>query len=229
MEKHEIHLTDIYRILFGDATAVFLPEVVLRTLFIYLALLLTVRLMGKRMTGQLTISEMAVMLTLGAIVSPAMQTPSTGLLLGLMILVCTLSIQRGFNYLEFVNPRFEAFTHGRMAPLVMDGVLDLGELKRARLSRQQLFAVLRNEGIYQLGKVDRVYLEAYGLFSIYVSKETRAGLSMLPPADEKLRPAEDENKGLQACSRCGNVVSGASAPERCRNCNADSWIPATLN
>ncbi len=80
MEKREIKLDDTGRILFGEAPAEFLLEVLIRTLIIYVALLVTVRLMGKRMVGQLTISEMSVMLTLGAIVSPGMQAPATRLL-----------------------------------------------------------------------------------------------------------------------------------------------------
>src|SRR6476659_4263861 len=73
MEKDEIHFGDIKRWLFGDAPPEFMIEVFIRTILIYLFLLLIVRLMGKRMSGQITLTEMAVMITLGAIVSPAIQ------------------------------------------------------------------------------------------------------------------------------------------------------------
>ena len=80
MKKEEIHRGDWHRILIGTAPTEFLLEVLIRTIIIYLFLLVTLRLMGKRMGGQLTISELAVMLTLGAIVSVAMQIPEKGLL-----------------------------------------------------------------------------------------------------------------------------------------------------
>lgn len=101
MRKQDIAAGDFYRILFGETPEIFLLEVLLRTLFMYVALLVVVRLMGKRMGGQLTISELAVMVTLGAIVSPGMQMPQTGLLLCLVILLCALIFQRGTNWLEF--------------------------------------------------------------------------------------------------------------------------------
>ena len=99
MKKEDIEPWDWPRILFGQAPPEFLLEVFMRTALIYIALLIIVRLMGKRMGGQLTISEMAVMVTLGAIVSPAMQIPQLGILLGIMILVCALIFQRSLNYL----------------------------------------------------------------------------------------------------------------------------------
>ena len=64
VEKQDLRLGDIQRILFGEAPPQFLLEVLIRTVIIFLALLVFLRLIGKRMGGVLTISELAVMLTL---------------------------------------------------------------------------------------------------------------------------------------------------------------------
>ena len=74
MEKYQIRIDDINRILFGNAPEVFILETIIRTVIIYTALLVTLRLMGKRMAGQLSIAEMAVMLALGSIASSAIPT-----------------------------------------------------------------------------------------------------------------------------------------------------------
>lgn len=58
-------MADLKRILFGVAPPEFMLEVFIHTLIIYIALLFIVRALGKRMSGQLTIMEMAVMLTIG--------------------------------------------------------------------------------------------------------------------------------------------------------------------
>jgi uncharacterized membrane protein YcaP (DUF421 family) len=55
-------------------------EVVLRTLIIYLALLLTMGLLGKRMNAQLNVAELSLMIMLGGVGSVAMQLPDRGLL-----------------------------------------------------------------------------------------------------------------------------------------------------
>jgi len=85
MRKEEINWDDWLRILIGTAPAEFLLEVLISTIIIYLFVLLTLRLMGKRMGGQLTISELVVMLRLGAIVSVPMQIPDKGLLQGIIV------------------------------------------------------------------------------------------------------------------------------------------------
>lgn len=75
MKKEEIYLEDIKRILYGLAPPEFMLEVFIRTIIIYIALLFIVRWLGKRMSGQLTIMEMAIMLVIGAVVSVPMQVP----------------------------------------------------------------------------------------------------------------------------------------------------------
>src|SRR5687768_10612354 len=112
MKKEDIQPWDWQRILFGEAPPEFLVEVFVRTFIIYIALLIIVRLMGKRMGGQLTVSELAVMVTLGAIVSPAMQIPQLGVLMGILILICALIFQRGLNLTETKSPAFEKISQG---------------------------------------------------------------------------------------------------------------------
>ena len=51
MNKEEIKLSDWQRILIGDAPVEFLLEVFIRTALIYLALLIIMRFLGKRMNG----------------------------------------------------------------------------------------------------------------------------------------------------------------------------------
>src|SRR5947209_8437399 len=104
MKKEEIHLYDIKRILLRQAPAAFLLETLLRTLIVYIGLLFIIRLLGKRMAGQLTITEMAVILTLGAIVSPPMQMPDHGIVMGLFILAGIALLQRGLTYVNFKLP-----------------------------------------------------------------------------------------------------------------------------
>src|SRR4051812_35148141 len=107
MKKEEIKFGDWQRILFGEAPPVFLLEVLLRTLLIFVALLVITRLLGKRMSGQLTVTEMAVMLMLGAIVGAGVQMPDRGLLSAFLVLVLALVFQRGVTWLDGKSPKVE--------------------------------------------------------------------------------------------------------------------------
>jgi len=67
MKKEDIHIWDWKRILIGSAPWEFLIETFFRTLVIYIFLLQAMRLMGKRMRGQLSILELCIIVMLGAI------------------------------------------------------------------------------------------------------------------------------------------------------------------
>ena len=152
MKPQLIHFGDWKRILLGNVPPEFLLEVVFRSILILLAFLFVARLLGKRMNGQLTITELSVMLTLGAIILPIMQLPDRGILQGLVILVCALSFQRGLTWLDFKSKRVEQITQGKESILIVDGVLQLDALAATRLSKQQIYAVLRGEKIIISGK-----------------------------------------------------------------------------
>jgi uncharacterized membrane protein YcaP (DUF421 family) len=230
MKKEDIHLWDVQRIIIGEAPTEFMAEVFIRTFVIYMLLLITVRFMGKRMSGQLTIAEIAVMLTLGAIVSPAMQSPGVGLLQGAFLLFLAYSFQRGLNFLEFKNKTLERFNHGQASMVVKDGIMLLNEMENSKLSRQQLFGVLRSEGIYNLGDVERVYLEAFGMFSIYKSKKPKAGLDLFPPDDEGIRTYSDDDLNQQlVCSSCGHVDQLSFKDKLCPVCNSNTWLNAKIS
>jgi uncharacterized membrane protein YcaP (DUF421 family) len=228
MKKEEIHIDDIQRILFGQAPPIFLLEVFVRTLLIFVFLLFIVRWLGKRMSGQLTIMEMAVMLTLGGIVSVGMQVPDRGILLSMLVLLVTLTFHRGLGKLGFKSARVENLTQGKMSLLVKDGIIQVKEMAICRISHQQLFAQLRGNNIYQLGKIKRVYLEACGVFSIFEIAEPKPGLPVLPSDDQKMFDVQSP-VGLVACTYCGMVTSKQQKGTlNCDNCGGDEWTDAVL-
>lgn len=220
-------LTDWRRILVGEAPVEFLLEVFLRTIIIYLILLIILRFMGKRMTGQLSISEMAVMITLGAIIAPTMQIPDRGILMGIIILLTALSFYKGINLWGFYNSKVETIVQGEESVLIADGVVQVEAMERARVSRQQLYSALRNENIYNLGEIERAYLEACGLISVYRFDEPRPGLPIFPSPDKDI---QEENKPsdivIFICENCGQNAEEQVEGRECSNCHEHKWIKA---
>jgi len=227
MKKEEIQIWDWQRILLGNAPWEFMLEIALRTIIIYLALVIIMRLLGKRMNAQLTITELAVMIMLGGIVSVPMQIPERGLVHGIIVLICVLFLQRGINWLAFKYRKAELITQGDLQVLVTDGVLDRNEMAKASLSREQLFANLRAGNIQHLGQVKRVYLEADGEFSIYKQPEPKPGLSVLPEKDSELHRAEPRAEDVCACLQCGQVEPKGKAQNTvCPHCGCGDWTYA---
>ncbi|MBO2011296.1 DUF421 domain-containing protein [Hymenobacter negativus] len=226
MKKEEIHFGDWHRLFIGNNPGEFLLEVAIRTIVIYLFLLLLMRFMGKRMNAQLNVVELSVMIMLGGIVSVAMQLPDRGLLHSIMTLGCMLVLYRGINWLAFKNQTVERLVQGDLEQVVADGELDLKAMANARLSREQLFAQLRKAKIQHLGQVKRVYMEANGEFSIYQQQPPKPGLSVLPDKDTALHFAEPADMQQQACERCGHTEPTGQHPGNCSRCDSGTWTKA---
>jgi uncharacterized membrane protein YcaP (DUF421 family) len=135
MKKEGIQLWDIKRILFGQAPPEFLLEVFIRTLIVYLSAMVIMRWLGKRMNGQLTITEFAIMITMGAIISVPMQLPDHGLAQGIVVLLCTILFLQGVNWWSIKKKKFERLTQGDLCILVKDGVLQMEQLENTRISK----------------------------------------------------------------------------------------------
>jgi uncharacterized membrane protein YcaP (DUF421 family) len=224
MKKEEILLGDWQRILLGNAPLEFMLEVLIRTLIIYFILLIAIRLLGKRMSSNITIFEMAVMLMLGAVVSVPMQTPERGLIQGVIVLACVVALYKGFSLLTYKSRKAELFTQGDVSLLVKNGIIDVQELRRAAVSHEQLFAKIRSMEIRQLGQVKRVYLEACGIMSIYENPEPKPGLNILPSSDETLNKTIVKDPQYLACKNCGNVQETKhSSAKACNNCAVHDW------
>jgi len=227
MKKEEIFLWDWKRILLGNTPFEFMLEVAIRTLLIYLVLVIIMRLLGKRMNAQLTITELAVMIMLGGIVSVPMQIPERGLVPGILVLVCVLLMHRGINWLAFKYRKAELITQGDLQVLLADGVLDRKEMAKSSLSREQVFANLRAQNVRHLGQVKRLYLEADGNFSIYRQNKPQPGLSILPDKDKDLHCATQKAENVQACRQCGQVESKSKTNNAvCPRCGCGDWTYA---
>lgn len=134
----------LQRLLMGDAPWWFLAETIVRTLAIYIVLFTVMRLMGKRMAAQLSISELAVMITLGVAIGVPLQIPAQGLLPAGVLLISALTFQRGVSYWAYRRRQIEVMTQGDVTTLLEDGRLLLDNLRKASLTPGRVFSELRS-------------------------------------------------------------------------------------
>lgn len=230
MDKDEIMLSDWKRILFGNVNIDFMLEVFARTLVMYLLLLIVIRFLGKRMSGQISVTELSVMLLLGAVVSAPMQMPDRGLLQGFWLLIIILFLQRTLVWYGARNVKAEKLTQGEATMLVKDGIIEVQAMLDTRISRPELFKELRSKNIYQLGKVKRVYIEASGSMSIYEMDQEKPGLSVLPAADKSIQQLHKiAPDNLKACCCCGFTQTVTDVEKTtCNICQSIDWGNAVL-
>jgi len=229
MKKEDIVFSDWGRWLFGEAPPSFVGETALRAFVIFTVMVVIMRLMGRRMKGQMSVTELAVVLTLGAVIAGPMQIPTAGLLPSVVVLVALLIMHRFTNWLAYKSRPMELVQQGDAAVLLRDGCLDLPSMQRQGLSQEQLFGQLRNQSIAQLGELRRVYFEANGRLSLYKLPEPQPGLSVLPREDAPPAAISGPAQNKQVCATCGYVPMPTDhAGQQCLRCHDQNWVPASL-
>lgn len=221
-------IIDYPRLLMGDTPWSFLLEVAIRMTVLYLVLLTGLRLMGKRMAGQLSRTEQAALVSLAAAVGLPILSPDRGLVAPLLIAAILVLMQRLVVHWAARHPGVEHTLQANVITLVADGVLKLDAMEHAVLSHERLYAQLRGESLEHLGQVRRLYMEANGTFSLVeVEENPPPGLSLVPGWDEEFRKLQPAASGRFACCNCGWVAEAPQAPATaCPKCGANKYEPA---
>lgn len=223
MKSEDIKLDDLWRILIGEVPGSFFIEVIIRTAFIYFLLMVGMRLLGKRMAGQLNKIEMISLTTLAAAVGVPLQAPDRGLLPALIITIIVVLGGRLISVLAFRSASFERLSQDTLTVLVKDSVLQLEQMRRVKITRDRLFAFLRSNDVLHLGSVKRVYLEAGGFFTLVEDKDSRPGLIILPQWDAEFINSL-QHKEVMVCATCG--CSKRADSDVCESCSDHHWVAA---
>jgi uncharacterized membrane protein YcaP (DUF421 family) len=202
MPPADIHLTDWHRIFFGIVPAVYFIELLIRALFFYFVIMVCMRLMGKRMSAQLSRNEMMSMVALAAATGIPLTAPDKGIIPGLISCMVIVFGEWIISFLTSRYKRIETLTEGHLSALICDGVIQPAALKETGLSTNRLLSQLRSYGLKHLGSVKRLYFEENGSFTLVKDPIRKTGLSILPPEDIAFRNMQHDDAEL-LCSSCG--------------------------
>lgn len=139
--------------------------VVLRTAIIYTVLIVAMRLMGKRQIGELDVSDLVTTLLISEIASLPITEPELPLSHAIIPLILLLSFEVLISFLISRFPRLKFLT-ARPSTLIRDGKISRSAMRNARISFDELFCELRNQGVYDIDEVEYAILEQNGRISV---------------------------------------------------------------
>jgi uncharacterized membrane protein YcaP (DUF421 family) len=141
-----------------------LIEKVLRPVIVYLALVLLLRIFGKRELAQLNPFDLVVLLSLSNTVQNAIIGDDNSISGGMIGAFTLLAVNWFVVRLLFRSPKLTRAIEGRPVVLIKDGHVDLKALKREALTREELIEVIHRQGFEHLHDVHRCELEPNGSF-----------------------------------------------------------------
>lgn len=139
----------------------------LRTIILYLVLIAGMRLLGKRQIGQLEPSEFVLAMLIADLASIPMQDNGIPLLSGLVPIATVLSLELTLSGLTMASVKFRRLLCGKPVILVENGRIIQENLRRVRITLDELTAKLRLKDVLDLTTVQYAILETDGSLSVF--------------------------------------------------------------
>ena len=141
-------------------------ELAARSVVIYLALLIGLRLFGKREVGQFTLFDLVMVLLVANAVQPAMTGPDSSLTGGLIIIAVLLALNWTLGYLRLRSPILRHALESHPTVIAQDGHWLPAALEREGVETEEAEASLREHGIESVADAKLVILEVDGSISV---------------------------------------------------------------
>lgn len=155
----------------------------IRTVVLYLVLIFSVRLMGKRQIGQMEAPEFVVAMLAADLAAVPMQDTSIPLMSGIVPLLTVLGLELVFSFLILKSVLFRKFLCGKPVILIDNGAVLQENLRRTRVSMDELVSHLRQKDILDLNTVQYAILETDGNLSVFPYPEQQPVVA----ADAKIK------------------------------------------
>lgn len=176
-----------------------LAEKILRPMLVYVALIIMVRIVGKRELAQLNPFDLIVILSLSNTVQNAMIGPDNSLVGGIIGAASLLAI----NYLvarwKWSSRKIEALTEGTPAVLIENGKINESALRNELITKHDLDIIAHQNGLDDAAEIDKLVLDPNGTLLVDGKdevKEARFRRETLKKLDQLSRQIERLNLAL---------------------------------
>lgn len=141
-------------------------EIVARGTVVYLALAVMLRLVPKRHIGSIAPNDMIALVIVGTLASDAIMGDVQALTDILLMIVVILIWDYLSNLAEYHFPRFRGIAQDSPTLLIHRGVLLRDNLRKEKLTEEELIANLRKQGVAEIANVQQAILEVDGQITV---------------------------------------------------------------
>ena len=139
----------------------------LRTIILYLVLIASVRLLGKRQIGQMEASEFVVAMLVADLAAIPMQDASLPLMAGLVPILTVVGLELVLSFGVMKSILLRRLLCGKPVILMENGKILQENLRGARITLDELISHLRQKDILDLDQVQYAILETDGNLSVF--------------------------------------------------------------
>lgn len=161
-----------------DWKSIFLPdtpilEIFLRGSLMYLALFIMLRLILKRQTGTLGMTDLLLITLLADAAQNAMAGEYTSITDGILLVATIIFWNYLFDWLSYQSEWLGRLIEPPPLPLIKDGKMLRRNMRQEFITEDELMMQLRQQGLDDVSKVKHAYIESDGQISVIEHKEKR--------------------------------------------------------
>lgn len=145
----------------------------IRTIGIYILLILAMRLSGKRQIGEIQLSELITTFLLSEIASYPLTNPAIPFLHAVIPIFTIISFEIILSFLTTKSAVMKTLLDGKPSIIIRKGKLDQKEMLKMRLSLEDLLCELRLKNIATIEDVEYAILEQNGQISVFPKEAKR--------------------------------------------------------
>lgn len=163
---------------------------VFRCIVLYIAVVVAVRVMGKRQIGELQPSELVITIMISELAALPMQDLNMPLIWGIMPMFLMVALELLMSSLTLKSMRFRAFCYGKPVLLIYQGKVNQRELLRTRVSMEDIMEAMRGNGILCVEDILTAVLETNGTVSVIPKPEAA------PPTAKDMKISIAQSGGI---------------------------------
>jgi len=150
-----------------------------RTVFLYVLILIILRIMGKREVGELGVIDVVVFVFMAEVAAFALDSPDKDLIQSVVPMIILLVIQVVSSYFSMKSKRFRDVVDGEPTIIIRHGKIMEHEMRKQRYNLDDLFQQLREQQIGSVHEVSFAYLEPSGNLSVFTHDSIQPVLSLI--------------------------------------------------
>lgn len=138
----------------------------LRTILVYIIVFLTMRIMGKREIGKLSIIDLVISIMIAEIAVFVIEDVNKPMIEGILPMATLVAIQLVIAVVSLKSEKLRRWVEGRPSPIIEKGKLNRSEMKRQRYNLDDLLLQLRENKVMNPADVEFAILEPSGKLTI---------------------------------------------------------------
>ncbi len=166
----------------------------LRTLILYIVIMVAMRIMGKRQVGDMQPSDLVVSLLISEIAAMPIDNIDRPIVNGIIAVFLLVFLETALACISLKSGKLRRAVNGASVIIINRGKVDRSALKRLRITTDELLEALRGQGIFDISTVQYAIIEPNGQLSVL----EKSGGSLAVPVicDGKMQTHFMESAGI---------------------------------